>query len=320
MADDFKKLPMTRRGFLGVLGGGLATLFGGGSKLLKGTKVAEEIIKPAMQAEGMPSWFPLLVDKIRSKGKITRQSDFVEAKEEGINMVEYVLKDKSLPNGEIRMTEDLNTGEISIWGRGDDFQQVDLTYTPGDRIVNVESGRVTEAPHSFNAEAQTKSAGRAEERGDFLGNQDTTPELMGTHPVDIKKDGTFHATESAELGHQDIAKAGSRAEQDEYIMKTMNKFEAGEFAKGDPHDFENFGTIDDLKGDLSSWEKIATVGSKQSGTEIEEAIRNFINRNKKPIEPDFAEGGRVGFLHGGIVAKRRDPFYNGMGSLFKERV
>ena len=100
----------------------------------------------------------------------------------------------------------------------------------------------------------------------------------------------------------------------------MNKFEAGEFAKGDPHDFENFGTIDDLKGDLSSWEKIATVGSKQSVKEAEEAIINFMNRNKNPIEPDFAEGGRVGLLHGGIVAKRRDPFYNGMGSLFKERV
>jgi len=185
------------------------------------------------------------------------------------------------------MTENLNTGEITIYGRGDDFQQVSLEYTPGDRVINVESGKVTEAPHSFDAQAQTQSAGRAEERGGFLGNQDTTPELMGTKSVDIKESG---------------------------------KFEAGEFAKGDPYDYENIGVaFDDLKGSVESWEKLVFKGEKAVETR-NKIMEQFFKRQKKPIEPDMAEGGRVGFLHGGIVAKRRDPFYNGMGSLFKERV
>ena len=256
MADDFKKLPMTRRGFLGTLAGGIAALLGGGSKIFIGAKVAEEIIKPAMQAEGMPSWFPLLVNKVRDKGKITRQSDYLEAKQEGINIIEYELKDKSLSGGSIRMTEDLNTGEITIWGRGDEAQQVDLTYTPGDRVINVESGKVTEAPHSFDA-------------GSTLKDPDIGWKAnLEKHPVNVKKDGTF---------------------------------EADEFWKGETHDVEVSGTMDDLRGDLSSWEKIATVGSKQSVKEAEEAITNFINRNKKPVEPDFAQGGRVGYDNGGII-------------------
>ena len=348
MADDFKKLPMTRRGFLGTLAGGLAALLGG-SRAFKGAKVAEEIIKPVMQAEGMPSWFPLLVNKVRDKGKITRQSDYLEAKQEGINIIEYELKDKSLSGGSIRMTEDLNTGEITIWGRGDEAQQVDLTYTPGDRVINVESGKVTEAPHSFDA-------------GSTLKDPDIGWKAnLEKHPVKVKKDGTF---------------------------------EADEFWTGETHDVEVGGTLDDLRGGLTTWEKIANVGSKQSVKEAEEAIINFINRNKKPVEPDFAEGGRVGYAegksvsntserdlelllltddinpiymderkrewfrrrypmrvigerstkdiqqeiieneirnmtqqsgplevaNGGIISKRRDPFYNGMGSLFKERV
>ena len=272
------KMKMNRRGFLGLLGSGLAALTAGGKGLFTAApKVAEVAATNAIPlVEGMPSWFPLLVNKIRDKGKITKQSDYTEAKEEGVNIVEYRLTDDSLKASDLYMEENLNTGEITISGRGDDYQQVELTYTPGDRIVNVESGKTSEAAPSFNAEAQTKSAGQAEKRDGFLGNQDTTPDLMGRHPVVVSEKGTFEASEF-QKGHEGWA------------------------------DVENFGGVDDLKGDLSSWEKIAGTSSKVSKKDIEAEIKRFLETQKKPVEPDMAKGGRVGFANGGFG-------YGGAGS------
>ena len=286
MSDDPKKLPVSRRSFLGLLGGGLAALLGG-SRAFKAGKIIEQAAAPVIQqVPGMPNWFPALVTKIKTQGTKTRGPDYGDFTSGGDTEAVYVLKDKNLPNGEIRLYEDEATGAVSINGRGDDFQQVSLSYTPGENVVKTDQlgqrGVVTEKP-------------------------------------------SFDAIESSEIGYDSISKTGSKAEQDAYIMKTMSEaekkgtFEAGEFAKGEPHDFENFGGIDDMKGDLSSWEKIAKTGSKAE--EAEKAVEEFIKRQTNPnIVDDFAEGGRVGLLHGGIVAKRRDPFYNGMGSLFKERV
>ena len=289
MSDDPKKLPVSRRSFLGLLGGGITALLGG-SRMFKTAKVIEQAAAPVIQqVPGMPSWFPALVTKIKTQGTKTRGPDYGDFTSGGDTEAVYVLKDKSLPGGEIRLYEDEATGAVSINGRGDEFQQVSLEYTPGENIVRTneigERGIITEKP-SFDASAQTQSAADAERKGGFLGDQDNTSELMGQHPVKVNDKGTF---------------------------------EAGEFAKGEQYDIENFGGIDDLQGGVTSWEKIAKTGSKAE--EAEKAVEEFIKRQTNPnIVDDFAEGGRVGLLHGGIVAKRRDSVYNGMGSLFKERV
>jgi hypothetical protein len=247
MSDDPKKLPVSRRSFLGLLGGGLTALLGG-SRMFKTAKVIEQAAAPVIQqVPGMPSWFPALVTKIKTQGTKTKGPDYGDFTSGGDTEAVYVLKDKSLPGGEIKLYEDEATGAVSINGRGDEFQQVSLDYTPGENLVKTDQlgqrGIVTEKP----------------------------------------------------------------------------TFEAGEFAKGEQYDIENFGGIDDLQGGVTSWEKIAKTGSKAE--EAEKAVEEFIKRQTNPnIVDDFAEGGRVGLLHGGIVAKRRDSVYNGMGSLFKERV
>ena len=289
MSDNSKKLPVSRRTFLGLLGGGLAALLGG-SRAFKAAKVVEQAAAPVIQqVPGMPSWFPALVTKIKTQGTKTREPSYGDFTSGGNTETIYVLKDKSLPGGDIRLYENEATGAISVTGRGDEFQQVSFEYIPGENIVKTDQlgqrGVVTEQP-TFDASAQTQSAARADQRGGFLGNKDTTDDLMGEHSVKVNEQGTF---------------------------------EAGEFAKGERYDIENFGGIDDLQGGVTSWEKLAKGGSKSE--EAEKAVEEFIKRQTNPnIVDDFAEGGRVNLLHGGIVSKRRDSFYNGMGSLFKERI
>ena len=244
---DGKKFPTSRRDFLKMLGAGVASLFAP-----KGVaQVAEMVAKSAPKAiplvDGMPMWFPALVNKVRTQGTVVRKPDYGDFTSGGDTQAVYVLKDKSLAGGEIRLYENEATGAVSLTGRGDEFQQVSLDFTPGENVVKTDQlgqrGVVTEKP----------------------------------------------------------------------------TFEAGEFAKGERYDIENFGGIDDLQGGVTSWEKLAKGGSKSE--EAEKAVEEFIKRQTNPnIVDDFAEGGRVNLLHGGIVSKRRDSFYNGMGSLFKERI
>jgi len=260
--DEVKgKFPMTRRGFLGTLGGGILAALG----IRGGKEIAEQIVTKGTQevisAPGMPNWFPLLVKKIRQKGTITRQSDYKEVKDEGIDIIEYKLQDPSLPTGSINMTEDLSTGEITIWGRGDELQVVDLTFTPGTRSVDVETGRTFESPWSFDAQSGIKNA------------ENIPPSIkqLDKHPVAVNEQGTF---------------------------------EAGEFYKGHEGwgDIENFGGMDDLQGGVSSWSNIVKT-DVQRVDEATQVKNNFLKKQKGPIEPNMATGGRVGLQEGGILGQ-----------------
>ena len=95
-----------------------------------------------------------------------------------------------------------------------------------------------------------------------------------------------------------------------HYVKDKPTFEAGEFAKVEYQDYENFGNYDDLKGDVRNWENFATGGRKMSVKEAEKGIDDFIEKYTNPIleDADFAKGGRVGMKQGGIASK------------FKERV
>ena len=150
---------MSRRGFLGAMGAGLASLF----MPRAGKEIAEVVAKGAtkapLTAEGMPIWFPSLVDKIRKEGKL-RKADYASAKAgEGVDS--YTFTDPSLPNKQIFMEEDLQTGAITISGRGDDMQIAELRFIPGEESITVgERGtRKSKEPNAFEAEEFMKGPG-----------------------------------------------------------------------------------------------------------------------------------------------------------------
>ena len=150
---------MTRRGFLGAMGAGLATLF-----MPRGAKEVAEVVakgatKTPLTAEGMPMWFPSLVNKIRKEGKV-KKADYGDVKGgEGIDI--YTYTDPNLPNKKIFMEEDLQTGAITISGRGDDMQVAELRFIPGEESITVgeKGSKTTKNPNSFEAEEYMKGPG-----------------------------------------------------------------------------------------------------------------------------------------------------------------
>jgi hypothetical protein len=137
-----------RRGFLGLLGAGIGSLM-----MPRSVKKAAELLpaaKPIMSSPGMPDWFPLLANQIRNRGKVVREPDYGDFTSGGDTTVRYQLNDNSLAGNEIFMEEDLQTGAVSIFGRGDDFQQVSLDYTPGERTI-AKGGKIRESEPSFEA-------------------------------------------------------------------------------------------------------------------------------------------------------------------------
>ena len=150
---------MGRRGFLGLMGAGLATLF-----MPRGAREVAEVVakgaaKTPLTAEGMPMWFPSLVNKIRKEGKF-KKADYGDVKGgEGVDM--YTYKDPNLPNKQIFMEEDVQTGAITISGRGDDMQLAELRFIPGEENIRLtEQGKkVSKDPNSFEAEEFMKGPG-----------------------------------------------------------------------------------------------------------------------------------------------------------------
>jgi len=158
---------ITRRNFLGAMGAGLATLF-----MPRGAKEIAEVVakgaaKTPLTAEGMPIWFPSLVNKIRKEGKLIK-ADYKAVKEgEGYDFYEFT--DPSLPNKKIYMTEYKQDGTIEISGRGDDMQATELRFIPGEENITVtEKGKkVSKNPNSFEADEFMKGPG--EGIGDYEG-------------------------------------------------------------------------------------------------------------------------------------------------------
>ena len=139
---------LTRRRLLQLMGAGIGSLF-----MPRAAKQVAESVAPAArvikQAPGMPDWFPLLVNQIKSKGKITREPDYKDFTSGGDTTVRYKLKDDSLSGGEIFLEEDLQSGTVGIFGRGDDGQQVSMDYFPGARTATKKGLR--EDPPTFEA-------------------------------------------------------------------------------------------------------------------------------------------------------------------------
>ena len=157
----------TRRGFLGLMGAGLASLF----MPRAGKEIAEVVAKGATKtpitAEGMPIWFPSLVEKIRKEGKMI-PADYKATKQgEGYDFYEFQHPD--LPNKKIFMTEYKADGTIEISGRGDDMQITELRFIPGQENIRVGEGtsKVSKDANMFEADEFMKGPG--EGIGDFEG-------------------------------------------------------------------------------------------------------------------------------------------------------
>jgi len=158
---------INRRNFLQLAGAGLASLF----MPRAGKEIAEVVAKGAAKtpitAEGMPIWFPSLVDKIRKEGKMI-PADFKATKQgEGYDFYEFT--DPSLPNKKIYMTEYKADGTIEISGRGDDMQIAELRFIPGQENIRMGEGKskVSKEPNMFEADEFMKGPG--EGIGDYEG-------------------------------------------------------------------------------------------------------------------------------------------------------
>ena len=156
---------MSRRGFLGMMGAGIASLF-----VPKGAQRVAEIAtagatKVPLTAEGMPIWFPSLVNKIRKEGKL-RKATYADAKG-GEPIDVYTFEDPSLSGKKLFMEENIQTGAITISGRGDDMQIAELTFRPGEEsiMVSPKGSKTSKAPNVFEAEEFMKGPG--EGIGDF---------------------------------------------------------------------------------------------------------------------------------------------------------
>jgi hypothetical protein len=222
----------SRRGFLGLMGAGLASLATPFGKIV--SKAPIGATKQAIQkVSGMPDWFPLLVNRIKTKGRVTREPEYADFTSGGDTEKVYKLEDYI-------MYEDMTTGKITVSGRGNDYQQVSMEYAPGQTTVTRKQNPLT-------------------------------------------------------------------GEMEPHYVTDKPTFEAGEYAKGDPYDYENFGNYDDLKGDVRNWENFATGGRKRSIKEAEKEIDDFIEKYRNPIlDEDFAKGGRVGMKQGGLASKFKE--------------
>jgi len=160
-----------RRGFLGMLGAGIGSLM-----MPKGVKKVAEMAAPAARVikptPGMPEWFPFLVNQIKTKGKITREPDYKDFTSGGDTNVVYKLKDENLSGGDIILEEDMQSGIVSVYGRGDDGQQVSMDYFHGDRTATKQG--VQESPPSFEVGEFFKG-----EIQDYENLADTVDDLRG---------------------------------------------------------------------------------------------------------------------------------------------
>ena len=207
-----------RRAFLGGLGAGIASLF-----IPRGAaKVATTAAKaaPEIAAQGMPNWFPLLVNRIKTEGK---QIKFAGNKKQPENR--YVIEDR---NGtQLTLEEDALTGNISVYGRGDSSQQFDFEYIPATKYSRPDGKSFVE-------------------EGEFYGY-----EKYKTDGPDVEVEGTFDEMQGGYKELETFATKGkktTRQELDELAsdFKRVTQKEDLDFAKGGRVGYKYGGGIGEL--------------------------------------------------------------------------
>ena len=209
---------VSRRDFLKGIGAlALAPFAGRAAKTIPtATKVVPEIA-----AKGMPDWFPLLVNKIKTEGK---QTKFAGSKKQPENR--YVIEDR---NGtQLTLEEDALTGNISVYGRGDSSQQFDFEYIPGTKYSRPDG-------KSFA------------EEGEFYGY-----EKYKTDGPDVEVEGTFDEMQGGYKELETFATKGKKTTKEELqdivneFKRTTTKEDIDGFAKGGRVGYNNGGGVGTL--------------------------------------------------------------------------
>ena len=167
--DGGGKFPISRRGFLGVLGGGITAALTGGKGLLPAAKTGITAAK-TLSAPGMPKWFPLLVSKIETKGNLISPA----APNKGEVNAVYNYKDGMT---EYKMVEDVNTGRIDIYTTADDGTQVSFEYEPSMKKYFEDGSSVTEDPSFFVGEFRKGHEGAADLEQYSMGMDEVVSDL-----------------------------------------------------------------------------------------------------------------------------------------------
>jgi len=210
---------VSRRDFLKGIGAlALAPLAG---KAVKTATTATKVV-PEIAAKGMPDWFPLLVNKIKSQGKQT-----VTATGGRNPSNRYELVD---PNGQkYIMEEDAINGHIEVFTRGDDFQQVNFEYVAPTEYRRPDGKAFTEDGEFYAGEFQ---------KGEF---QDF--ENMGVDFEELKMPITTI---------EEFAKKGTKTTKEELqdiineFKRTTTKEDIDGFAKGGRVGYNNGGGVGTL--------------------------------------------------------------------------
>ena len=209
---------VSRRDFLKGIGAlALAPFAGRAAKTIPtATKVVPEIA-----ATGMPDWFPLLVNRIKTEGK---QTKFAGSKKQPENR--YVIEDR---NGtQLTLEEDALTGNISVYGRGDSSQQFDFEYIPGTKYSRPDG-------KSFA------------EEGEFYGY-----EKYKTDGPDVEVEGTFDEMQGGYKELETFATKGKKTTKEELqdivneFKRTTTKEDIDGFAKGGRVGYNNGGGVGTL--------------------------------------------------------------------------
>ena len=175
--DGGGKFPISRRGFLGVLGGGIATLMGG-KALIPAAKTGIAAAK-TLSAPGMPKWFPLLVSKIETKGNLVSPA----APNKGEVNAVYNYKDGMT---EYKMVEDVNTGRIDIYTTADDGTQVSFEYEPSMKKYFEDGSSVTEDPSFFVGEFRKGHEGAADLEQYSMGMDEVVSDLRNIEDFAVR--------------------------------------------------------------------------------------------------------------------------------------
>ena len=222
MADK-PKLNMSRRGFLGLLGGGIAAALTGGLKTAPKVAATAAKVIPEISAQGMPTWFPSLVNKIKTQGKQTTTATGGRNSENT-----YKLNDREGAN-EYILTEDVTTGNIQVFSKGDDYQQVNFEYIPATKYSRPDG-------KSFVEESEFYA-------GEFMKGHEGLGDVEQIGTIDELRFGINSIEEFAKKGNKT-----SKEQLDELAseFKRITQKEELDFAKGGRVGYNNGGGVGTL--------------------------------------------------------------------------
>ena len=219
--DGSGKLPVTRRTVLQGLAASLAAAFIPFTSKVA-PKVAPKVI-PEMAAQGMPDWFPMLVNKIKTQGKQTNVATSGRRPE---NV--YTLK---VDGNEYTLTEDAVNGNIDVFTRGDDFQQVSFEYIPPTEMQRPDGKAFTEDAEFYASEFMKGGDDISDYENALGGVEDLRLGIKGIEDF---------ATKGGKTSKEKLKEAS-----DEF-MRDTTKVDTDGFAKGGKVGYNNGGGVGTL--------------------------------------------------------------------------